>query len=339
MIIFFYGENDFQINKKLKELKDKFKKEVDPKAQNIFEFYGENIKNKEIFNEISNESLFSDKKMIIISDLIESQEKNICKDVLQYLKDKKIQESSHVFIFKEKNIKSKLNKYLLKKKKGKEIKLNKEEANLFDFLKKQKYSQEFEKYNKSELILFIEKEFNSYNINIDKKEAEILISLVGDNPWNVSTEIKKIANFKLFKKNESKIKKNDIEGLASVIFVENIFKFTDAISNKDKKQALKILEEQYLAESSPEYILSMLLRQFKILLQIRDLLDLNYNSQKIISSLKLHPFIINKGINQAKNFEKSILKKILNNLFEIEKSSKSDNTNIKVALNLLLIKI
>ncbi len=339
MIIFFYGENSFQISEKLKELKNKFKKEIDPESQNIFEFSGENIKNKEIFNEISNESLFSNKKMIVISDLIENQQKNICTDILQYLKDKKIEESPHIFIFTEKNIKSKLNKYLLKKRKGREISLNKEEANLFDFLKKQKYSQEFKKYDKLGLKLFIKKEFQEYKIKIEDKELETLISLIGDDPWNVSTEIKKIANFKLSEKNTSKIKKSDIENLASAIFTENIFKFTDAISNKDKKQALKILEEQYLAESSPEYILSMLLRQFKILLQIRELLDLNYNSQKIISSLKLHPFIVNKGINQAKNFEKDILKKIINNLFEIEKLNKSNNIDIKVSLNLLLVKI
>jgi DNA polymerase III subunit delta len=339
MIIFFYGENDFQIKKKLKELKNKFKKELDPEGQNIFEFSGENIKNKEVFNEISNESLFSSKKMIVISDLIESQEKSIYTETLQYLKNKKVQESPHIFIFAEKNITSKAGKYLSKNKKGRETKLNKEEASLFDFLKKQKYSQEFKKYEKSELVLFIKKEFDSYDIVIEKEETEILISLIGENPWNISTEIKKIANFKLSEKDRTKVKKKDIESLASAIFTENIFKFTDAISSKNKKQALKILEEQYLAESSPEYILSMLLRQFKILLQIRDLLDLNYNSQKIIASLKLHPFIVNKGINQAKNFEKTILKKIINNLFEIEKLSKTENIDIRVALNLLLVKI
>ena len=43
MIIFFYGENDFKISQKIKELQDKFVREVDASGQNIFKFDGEKI--------------------------------------------------------------------------------------------------------------------------------------------------------------------------------------------------------------------------------------------------------------------------------------------------------
>lgn len=339
MIIFFYGENDFKISQKIKELKEKFIKEVDQSGQNIFNFDGEKIKIEEILNQIGSGSLFCHKKMIIISNLIKNKQKNVYKNLLGYLEKNKVNNSTDIFIFIEKNIRNKSGKNLVKISSDKESPLNKEEKEFFSFLNRQKYAQEFKKFTQSELLDFIKKEFLNYDLKIDNKEAQLLLAITGSDSWNLFTEIKKIALFKLSQHPDNKINQEDIKKISSGIFTENIFSFTDAISTRNTNQALKILEEQYLAGSDPDYILSMLLRQFKILLQIRELLDLNYNSQKIITSLKLHPFIVNKGINQAKNFEIKLIKKIINNLIEIENQNRKGQINTKIIINLLITKI
>ena len=77
MIIFFYGENDFKISQKIKELEEKFVREVDTSGQNIFKFDGEKIKLEEIAGQIASGSLFSNKKMVLIFDLIKNKQKNI----------------------------------------------------------------------------------------------------------------------------------------------------------------------------------------------------------------------------------------------------------------------
>ncbi|HPT08170.1 MAG TPA: DNA polymerase III subunit delta [bacterium] len=336
MIIFFYGENDFKIKQKLKELEDKFIKEVDLSGQNIFRLDGEKIKLEDFSAKLSSNSLFCQKRMIIINDLIKNKQKNILKELLDYLQKNKIDKSNDIFIFIEKNIKSKNNKDLLKLTSEQEAPLNIEEKKFYNFLSSQKYAQEIKNFNSLELSNFIKQEITSYNLKIDARDIQLLIALVGNNPWTLSNEIKKLAYYKPSSSLPEKIQKNDIEKVVTGIFTENIFSFTDAISTRNTKLALKILEEQYLSGLNPDYILSMLLRQFKILLQIRELLDTNYNSQKIISSLKLHPFIINKGINQAKNFEKNTIKRFLNNLIEIENLNRKSQINLKVYLGLLI---
>jgi DNA polymerase-3 subunit delta len=336
MIIFFYGENDFKIKQKLKELEDKFIKEVDLSGQNIFNLDGEKIKTEDFSTKLSSGSLFCQKRMMIITDLIKNKQKNILKELLNYLQKNKINQSDDIFIFIEKNIKSKNNKDLLKLTGEREAPLNIEEKKFYSFLSSQKYAQEIKNFSSLELSNFIKKEVESYNLKIDARDIQLLIALVGNNPWNLNNEIKKLAYYKPASPLPEKIQKNDIEKVVTGIFTENIFIFTDAISARNTKSALKILEEQYLSGSEPDYILSMLLRQFKILLQIRELLDLNYNSQKIISSLKLHPFVVNKGINQAKNFEKNTIKKILNNLLEMENLNRKSQINLKVYLGLLV---
>ncbi len=338
MIIFFYGENDFKIEQKIKELENKFIKEVDTSGQNIFKFTGEDIKVEDISQKIANASLFCNKRMLIFNNLTKSKQKNILEKILFYLEKNNIEKSSDVFIFKEKNIKNKLGK-LVKISGERESPLNKEEKNFFTFLGKQKFSQEFLKFNSSELLIFVKNQFLKNEVEIEKKEAELLIAIVGNNAWNLFNEINKISNYKKSQEIKTKLNEDDIKKISSGIFTENIFSFTDAISIKNTKKSLEILEEQYLAGLEPDYIISMLLRQFKILLQIRDLLDLNYTSQKINNSLKLHPFIINKGINQAKNFNKETIKKIINKLKDIELSNRGGLSYVKAEINLLISKL
>ncbi len=339
MIIFFYGENDFKIKQKMQELQEKFIREVDASGQNIFKFEGVSSKTDEILGQIGAGSLFSNKKMVLISDLIKSKQKNILKNILNYLEKNKINTSNDIYIFVEKNIKSKTTNNLIKIVSERETVLNKEEKEFYNFLVRQKYSQEFKSYTQNELIDLIKKEFSAYDLKIAPKEIQLIIALNNNNAWNIYNEIKKIANFKIGQKTDQQISTADIEKIGSGIFTENIFIFTDAISVKNTKLAMKILEEQYLAGSEPDYILSMLLRQFKILLQIRELLDLNYNSSKITSSIRLHPFIISKGINQAKNFDQKTIKSTINELAKIELANRSGQINIKTNLSLLVSKI
>lgn len=339
MIIFFYGENDFKIKQKIEELKNKFIKDIDPSGQNIFRLDGEKINSTDFSSKLSSGSLFCSKKMLIISNLLRNKEKNILSNLLDYFKKNKLDKSDDIFIFVENDLKSKNKKDLIKISNDREITLKVEEKKLYNFLSQQKYTQEIKNFNTSELNSFIKKELELYKLKIENKDIQLLIALIGNNPWNIYHEIKKLAYYKLSSEPIEKIQKKDIEKIVTGIFTENIFNFTDAISVKNTKLALKILEEQYLAGSEPDYILLMLLRQFKILLQIRELLDLNYNSQKIISSLNLHPFVVNKGINQAKNFNKKTIKDILNTLIKMEKLNRSSSIDLKVYLNLLVARV
>lgn len=339
MIIFFYGENDFKISQKIKELEDKFVREVDTSGQNIFKFDGEKIKLEEIAGQIASGSLFSNKKMVLIFDLIKNKQKNIFKNLFDYLEKNKVAASSDIFLFIEKNIKSKTGGSLVKVSAGKESVLNKEEKELYNFFQRQKFTQEFKNFTSLELSNLIKKELSDNDLKIDNKEIQLLLALNENDPWSLNNELKKIINFKLGSNSDNKVSSEDIEKISSGIFSENIFSFTDAISNKNAKLASQILEEQYLAGLEPDYILSMLLRQFKILLQIRELLDANYTTAKITSTLKLHPFIISKGINQAKNFDSKKIKKIINTLAETELQNRQGNSNIKAIINLLIATI
>lgn len=220
---------------------------------------------------------------------------------------------------------------------------------LFNFLGKQPYAQEFKTLPNAELAAWIKKKAEARGGLITDRAAQTLISLVGNDLWQINNEIDKLINYeaggeaKLLAPGEARkaktISEDAIRQLVRGGFDEDIFALTDALSNRNRKLASQLLNEQYEAGLSDGYLLSMITRQFRILLQVRQALDSRLSSRKIITSLKLHPFVAQKSINQVRNFNLASLKNALNKLIEIDFLVKTGQAEAKILLNLFIQKI
>ncbi len=351
MIIFLYGQDDFRSQQKLKEIETKFIKEVDNSANSLTKIDGQVSDIKKISDTLSARSLLTNRRMIIIENIFLNKGKTIFTEILDYLKKIKADsEKDIIIVIRETSIKTgKTGKQAVTVNSiGKEKPLLKKPQSLFAYLNKQKFSQEFKTLANTELINWIKKQVASQGANISNQTAQTLISLIGNNLWQINNELNKLVNYKIGLEPSmipggNSINKNievaDIEKLTKGKFDENIFALTDAISNKNKTLAIKLLDEQYAAGLTDSYLLSMFIRQFKILLQIRQALDSGLTSRKITSELKLHPFVIQKGISQVRNFNLLRLKNILTKLVTIDSNIKNGRSNGKTMLNLLIAKI
>ena len=351
MIIFLYGQDDFRSQQKLKEIKAKFIKEVDASANSLTTLDGQISDIKKISDTLSARSLLTSRRMIIIENIFLNKGKTIFVEILDYLKKIKADDEKDIIIvMRETSIKiGKTGKQAVTVDSiGKEKPLLIKPQALFSYLVKQKFSQEFKLLTNVELINWIKKRVTSQGGNIANQAVQTLISLIGNNLWQINNEINKLINYKiglepsiipggnLVNKN---IEVADIEKLTKGKFDENIFALTDAISNKNKALATKLLNEQYAAGLTDSYLLSMFIRQFKILLQIRQALDSGLTSRKITSELRLHPFVIQKGISQVRNFNLPNLKQILAKLLSIDFDLKNGRIDGQTMLNLLIAKI
>ena len=318
MIIFIYGPNTFQSRSKLKELKNKFIKEIDPNSNDFNIILGATTTIKEINDKLKTGSLFTKKKMTIIEDIFSNTNKEIYKDLIEYIDQNKLATNDDILIFFDEDL----------------AKLTVSQKVLFAFLKKQKYIQEFPLLNNIQIQNLIKKRLADSKLKFDPQIPQNIVNMLGSDLWRIDNEINKLISYK---QKEGNIEKNDLKELIIGDIDENIFALTDAISQKNKEKALELLEEQYQAGLSSEYLLFMLIRQIKILLQIKNELNKNLNSNKITEKLKLHPFIIKKGIVQAKNFTLLDLKKALNELIRIDFLSKTGQSKSKALLNLFII--
>ena len=174
----------------------------------------------------------------------------------------------------------------------------------------------------------------------------MIVSLLGSDLWQIDNEVDKLVNYKLGLEPKmikggkpAEIEAQDVEKLVRGQLDENIFALTDAISNKNKGLALKLLEEQYGAGLADTYLMTMIIRQFRILLQTRQALDSGLTSRQIISNLRLHPFVVQKSINQVRNFNLQTLKDILNKLTQIDYRVKTGQADVRTMLDLLFLGI
>lgn len=366
MIIFLYGEDSFRSQQKLKKIKDKFMREVDPAGASLTALDGANATMEQINASISPGTLLAKKRMIIIKNLSNNKNQTIFGQVYNYLKNKETnstpEQTDNIIIFQDCSVKTKKvrNKEQMLKidATGRDKPLTIQQSQLFKFLVNQKYAQQFNLLSNTQATAWAKKQVEDRGGKIVDQAAQMLTSLVGSDLWQISNEINKLLNYKLGSRynmqqadsRDKKLKSTDQDKTAAIEiedvkllvrgnFDENIFSLTDAISNKNAGLATKLLEEQIEAGLTNSYLINMAVRQFKILLRIRQGLDLNQSSRVMINSLKLHPFIIQKGINQARKFNLPVLKNILSQLVKIDFKMKTGQADAKTMLNLLIAKI
>ncbi|MFA5131531.1 MAG: DNA polymerase III subunit delta [Patescibacteria group bacterium] len=319
MIIFLHGADTFRSHRMLQDMKKKFINDVDPNANSLNVLDGQNTSLKEIGEKINTGSLFVKKRLIIIENIFKNKKTKIFSELAEYLK-KFVSDGDNIIIFSDEEVS------------GKNKVLKADAKKLFTFLNKQKFAQEFAPLSNLQLLAFIKKESAAYDKEIGASAASRLINLSGGDLWIIAGEIKKLA----FYTSAKIINEADVSTLSTGTVNDDIFALTDALSAKNKNLALKLIEEQYAAGLSDEYLIAMLIRQFKILLQIRAALDSRLSQTEMASQLKLHPYVIKKGMFQAKNFSLSDLKNYLNQLIHLDFSLKNGLSQIKTELMLLI---
>ncbi len=315
MIIFFYGEDSFRIKQKLKQTRHRFTETVDRGAFSLTEIDGEKVSSTELSEKISTGSLFAQKRMIIINNIFNNKQTDIFKQLL-ILSKRQIADQQNALVFIDKTINHN--------------RLKDEAKKLFSLLKSQPYAQEFKPLNHNQTLNFAKELFQAKQQPISTAALSLLVAKVGNDLWRLNNEVNKLKALGLNKK----IERKDVEQVISGEFEEEIFNLIDAFFVKRKSLAYKILHEQLAAGLSPEYILNMLIRQIKILLEIKSA-QKSISSEKLAAALNLHPFVVKKSLAQANNFSLIDLKSAFNHLVNLEYKSKSGQANLKNELFIL----
>lgn len=327
MIIFFYGADSYRSRQKLNELKDKFISEIDPASQSLIVVSGATTTLKEINDKINTGSLFVKKRMVVIEDIFENKSDKLLGELEAFLKnhsESKNTDEENIIIFYDHDIN------------GKNNKLKKDGKKLLAYLLKQKYVQEFKALAGGQITDFIKQEISKLDRKINASAINTLITRTNSDLWRIASELHKLA---MMLNAGEEITEQLVTDNVAGVFDDDIFALTDAISARNAKKTLNLLERQYLAGISEDYILVMLIRQFKILLQIKSAVEANLSATAMASELKIHPYVIKKGITQVSAFSLNDLKDRLNKLIAIDFANKTGQSETKTELALFLIKL
>ncbi len=323
MIIFLYGADTYRSSQKLNEIKDKFIKEVDASGLNLSVLNGAKLKFEKFNQQVKASPFLARKRMVIIKNLIsENKSKDIQKEIVELLNhEEKNPDQANIIVFWEEASHS--------KSRGKNA--------LWDRLSKEKLAQEFKLLTATQLNNWLIKEIQKRGAKLEKTVLPLLAATVGNDLWQMSNEIDKLINFC----QDKIITGQNIENLVKAKYDDDIFKLVDALGNKNKKQALKLISDQLNLGSNEMYLLSMLIRQFRILLLIKDLQKENSNitKDKIAKELQIHPFVAQKALWQVKNFTFEQLKAIYQMLLDIDFKIKTSATKPKLLFDMFIAQI
>jgi DNA polymerase-3 subunit delta len=159
-----------------------------------------------------------------------------------------------------------------------------------------------------------------------------LAGLVADDNRMASSEVDKLLAYVNYKR---PVDVDDVELLTPSMQTGDVFQMVDAIGNRQGKLALKILH-QLLGERDPLSLLGMITRQFRLLLQTKEMLDDNAAPNEIVRSLKIHDFVARKLTAQCRNFDLPLLEAIYRKLAEIDESIKTGKMDAETALDTLV---
>ena len=127
--------------------------------------------------------------------------------------------------------------------------------------------------------------------------------------------------------------------VAPSLKIENdIFKLIDYIGEKNSSSAVKILNDMINEGESVLGIFAMINRQFKTVLQVKELLNKGLNNKSISEKLKTSLFIVNKSIKISKNFTEDMIIDMLNYILESDYKIKNGLMRDTLAIEMLVSK-
>ncbi len=318
-IYLLFGEELFLLDNMLRKIKNAFGDLI--KGINYINIDENSYKS--LISEIETPAFGFEKKLIIVknSNLIgkDGKRKNI---EIQNFRDKLIEylkinsnniNSSVVLVFVEDDVDSRLKIYKALEEIGTVCK--------FDFQKP------------TQIKSRIKAICSGYKVNIDDSTMQYFIESCGTNMQELINEIRKLIEFV---GENGKITIEDIDNLSTKKFESIIFDLTDNLGKKDIKKSLEVLHNLIYAKEPVQKILITLYNHFKKLYLTKKAEEYR---KDMVETLGLKPnqtFLVNKYKAQARMFSEKDLRRIVQELCDLDFNYKSGLINIDIGLESIL---
>lgn len=304
MIIYLYGEDTFGSRLYLSQQVERFKKERDPQGMNVVFLDGQKQNSSQLWNDISSSPFLAEKKMIIIKNVLSTKDAEVLESFVVGIKEKKIPEKN-VIIFWQ----------------GETLGKSKVVQELQKLLTKEKWAKEFPALVGASMVAWIKTEVVNRGGSIASAAAIYLSQNIGKDVWYANSLIDQLLAYT----HKKEISLADVQIFLEEKTDDNIFNMVDAIVAGNKKIAFKLLTEQRRLGEEEGYIFSMILRQFRILISMRDLFNRqeNISSDELAKLLSLHPFVAKKSLPLIKKYSLDKLKNMYTQLLEIDIKTKT----------------
>lgn len=170
---------------------------------------------------------------------------------------------------------------------------------------------------------------------IEPRAAEMLKDMVGVDTRQAGMEISKLLAYANWSRT---VTVADVEAVCIVTSQQSVFDFVDALSNGNGKSAQHLLH-RLLESEDPFSLWGMVVRQFRLLIQAREILDGRGNKDDVARALGVHPFVAEKTTQQATRFSIESLESIYRKLLRIDEGVKTGQSTLELAMDTLVVEL
>ncbi|MFZ6026617.1 MAG: DNA polymerase III subunit delta [Chloroflexota bacterium] len=162
--------------------------------------------------------------------------------------------------------------------------------------------------------------------------AARLADQIGDDPRLADQEIQKLLAYANYTR---AVEPDDVEHLTPSNRQGDIFAMVDAVANRQGKRAQEMLH-LLLAEQDAIQIFGMVVRQFRLLLLAREVMDGGGYEDEAAHVMGVHPYVAEKAFAQARMFSLPAIETIYHRLLELDEAIKTSQIDDALALDILI---
>ncbi|MBM3130116.1 MAG: DNA polymerase III subunit delta [Chloroflexi bacterium] len=170
---------------------------------------------------------------------------------------------------------------------------------------------------------------------IEPDAVNELVAHIGNDLRLLDNEIEKLLTYRA----NQPIRGQDVRAVVASVTESSVFDLVDAIGRRETDKAMRLLHDQLSHNAAPIYLLAMITRQFRMLIQLRDLAERGKPLDQAAAQLKMHPFVAKKTAEQSRNFSLPQLEAIYQKLLDADIAIKTGRSEPMLALDLLVVEL
>ncbi|HRJ42018.1 MAG: DNA polymerase III subunit delta [Caldilineaceae bacterium] len=157
-------------------------------------------------------------------------------------------------------------------------------------------------------------------IAIDSQAVQMLANFVGPNLRQQANELEKLSLYA----HGRPISAADVRLLVSDSSEGLIWDLTDALSQRDGRKAMRSLHDLRRGDANPFYLLTMMARQYRILIKVKDAVSRGGgNENEIAREVKESPYPVKKAMQQCRGYRMDELEAVLDRLLRADFAMKT----------------
>lgn len=303
-----YGEEAYL----KKQYKDKLTKAMLPESDTVnYAYYeGKGTNPAELIDLAETMPFFADRRLIVVEN--SGFFKNATPELADYIKN---MPETACFIFVESEVDKRGKMYKAVKDKGRAVEMGRQDEKT--------------------LLYWLAGMVKKEGKQIKESTARYLVAKTGTDMENLEKEMEKLFSYTL---GQTEITVQDVDEICTTQVTNKIFDMVEAVAAKQQKQALDYYYDLLALKEPPMWILYLLARQFKLLMEVKDLSGRGYDKPQIAKTAGLHPFVAGKYIKQCRSFSKEELRSIMEEAANTEEMVKTGRLNDRMSVELFIVK-